>query len=558
MKKSGVIIAIGLVIVFFGQVAAAILTASPTFDEPNWVAIAWYLTHYWTWQGDYHVFMHPPLTFYLHGLPLRALEGWVDAPESGPPEGDLADDFPYPYSAIWRYETVFTIAKLCLLPISALLLWYVYRWAKELYGVQAAVFALGLYAMNPWLIAQATIIGTDLAIACGMFITVYYVWRFLHKPSLRNSVWTGLAFGLTLLTRVSAILIVPMSLALGGGLLLRQHFSASTADSSAYRQPAPGQGRRILIGSVIALVLALVVVAAGYLFDMQPVRAFRPEQEQDVLFKMFQHTPIPLGAYLNSIRLPQSFLFWMKRSAFLAGQHLTATVWYANLLALLLKNPLPFVIFLLVSLGAWRTWTSDHVLALLLPAVIVLGVFSFWFPVQGFRFVLPIYPFLIVWMSRIVTWNAMKKPVIRIIFGVLIGWYLLSGALAMPDYLAYCNELIGGTAQGYRWFADADYDWGQDLKRLGRYLQGYDGPPVRLAYFGSGIPEYYGIRANPLQEPEGCQPTAGLIAISATRLQGVYEQNQDCYAWLAGYEPITRIGETIFVYAIHPHEISGP
>ena len=105
-------------------------------------------------------------------------------------------------------------------------------------------------------------------------------------------------------------------------------------------------------------------------------------------------------------------------------------------------------------------------------------------------------------------------------------------------------------------FAGSDYDLGQDLKGLGQYLRDYEGPPVKLIYFGSGIPEYYGIRAFPLQEPEGCRPTHGLIAISVTRLQGIYEQNHSCYEWLTTYEPISRIGGTIFVYAIDKSSIT--
>lgn len=546
-----------LLLVFLGQCVVFMIFKSPTFDEPNWLAIGWYITHYWTWQGDYHVFMHPPLTFYLHNGPLRLLEWLTYDPDTPPPAGEMADEFPYPYASILPYDTVFLLAKLCMLPVSLLLMAYVYRWAVELHGRPAGVLALGLYAFNPWLIAQAAIIGTDLAIACGMFVTLYSVWRCTRQPSLRNAVITGVAFGLALLTRVSAVFLLPLGLVSAGAIALKRFSATKAARHDSENTHPVISGRAFAAGSVLILGIALLVVEAGYLFDVQPVRAFRPEQEQDMMYRLFHETPIPLGAYINSIRLPQSFLFWMERSAFLAGQHLTSTVWYANALAFLFKNPVPFLLLLAASLAMWRQWRFEHAVMVLLPAGVLFLIFSLWFPVQGFRFVLPIYPFLIVWMSRVAVWDALQKPVSRIVFGALLGWYIVSGVTAMPDYLAYCNELIGGTAQGHHWFADADYDWGQDLKRLGRALREYDGPPVRLAYFGSAIPEYYGIQAEPLSEPEGCRPTAGLLAISATRLNGVYAQNHDCYAWLSEYEPLMRIGGTLFVYAIHSREIPG-
>ena len=49
-------------------------------------------------------------------------------------------------------------------------------------------------------------------------------------------------------------------------------------------------------------------------------------------------------------------------------------------------------------------------------------------------------------------------------------------------------------------------------------------------------------------------PTTGLIAISATNLVGVYldgyGQGKDLFKWLRAYEPVVRIGHSIFVYDI--------
>jgi hypothetical protein len=77
---------------------------------------------------------------------------------------------------------------------------------------------------------------------------------------------------------------------------------------------------------------------------------------------------------------------------------------------------------------------------------------------------------------------------------------------------------------------DSSLDWGQDLPGLKTWLdQNADGAPVFLAYFGTGEPDYYGIRArrlpfvNAFKIPQPyVRLEAGVYAISATMLEHVY------------------------------------
>jgi hypothetical protein len=77
---------------------------------------------------------------------------------------------------------------------------------------------------------------------------------------------------------------------------------------------------------------------------------------------------------------------------------------------------------------------------------------------------------------------------------------------------------------------DSSLDWGQDLPGLKTWLdQNADGAPVFLSYFGTGEPDYYGIRArrlpfvNAFKIPQPyVRLEAGVYAISATMLEHVY------------------------------------
>jgi hypothetical protein len=107
---------------------------------------------------------------------------------------------------------------------------------------------------------------------------------------------------------------------------------------------------------------------------------------------------------------------------------------------------------------------------------------------------------------------------------------------------------VGGPRNGYKYLADSNLDWGQDLKGLSIYLRGNNISEVKLQLLGTAPPEYYGIKYTNLT----CEPTTGILAISATNLQSVHDWkgNHTCYNWIKNYEPIKIIGYSIFVYDI--------
>jgi tetratricopeptide (TPR) repeat protein len=134
-------------------------------------------------------------------------------------------------------------------------------------------------------------------------------------------------------------------------------------------------------------------------------------------------------------------------------------------------------------------------------------------------------------------------------------WYVFSTVSIFPSYLAYFNEIVG-PERGYHYLADSNLDWGQDLKRLKVFMDQRDIKKLYLSYFGTADPCFYGIKPIYLpgslslcrQKPDG--GGADFIAISTTNLQSVYLPNKKSFDWLKAYEPIGRVGYSIFVYEI--------
>jgi hypothetical protein len=91
---------------------------------------------------------------------------------------------------------------------------------------------------------------------------------------------------------------------------------------------------------------------------------------------------------------------------------------------------------------------------------------------------------------------------------------------------------------------------------------------IKLSYFGSGHPSYYGLDYEPLPTadltPEQGNPLArtfypydpspGIYAISATNLQGVAlgSDKRDTYAWFRNKRPFAKAGYSIFLYRVEP------
>ena len=152
------------------------------------------------------------------------------------------------------------------------------------------------------------------------------------------------------------------------------------------------------------------------------------------------------------------------------------------------------------------------------------------------------------------TWAAVAR---RACLLAVLMWFVGGTIRTYPSYLAFFNELVGGPANGYKYLTDSNLDWGQDLKGLGAYLHRNGIAMVRLAYFGSDDPRRFGVAYEQLRPGE---PTTGYVAVSVTVLTGTfhYPGCERAYEWLRPFEPVAKIGYSIFVYHISPTQSLPP
>ena len=261
--------------VFFQEFCSlSYLTAAA--DEPAHLPAGY---TYWK-TGDFRLNPeHPPLIKLLAALPIvlfmDPVVKWEDPNWTKDPPDQTAFGVRFLYSN--NADEMLFWGRLPVVLLSVLLGYFVFRWASELYGRHAGLAALFLYAFCPNILAHSRFVTMDLGLTCFFFLTLYYLWRFSKQGRLRNLVLAGVAMGLALATKFSAVVLVPLLPALLALAALRprsENAPAAAGPPRLARFPeAVGTGRRLLLaGEACAVVIAVAftLVWAVFFFPRDP------------------------------------------------------------------------------------------------------------------------------------------------------------------------------------------------------------------------------------------------------------------------------------------------
>jgi hypothetical protein len=180
-------------------------------------------------------------------------------------------------------------------------------------------------------------------------------------------------------------------------------------------------------------------------------------------------------------------------SSYLFGERRMHGWWYYYFVALAVKVPLTFWVLVVGRLGmgrrlrsAGRAWILPTIIALFL-AVTALGSSRNY----GLRYVLPLFPLAIVWVSGL----AEGGRGARRLCAIAMAGQALAVVSIHPYELSYFNSLAGGPLGGRQILADSNLDWGQGLKSLARLQSEHpELNDLTLYYFGDTDPGHYGVR----------------------------------------------------------------
>jgi hypothetical protein len=558
-------------VIFVVLSVGSVLQKSPTFDETVHLFAGY---SYLRW-GDYRVNPeHPPLVKMLAAAPLLALD--LDSARITPRErSGVQRDKNYGWVLAHRFvfvdndaETLFGHARWVMLFMAAALAVCVGLWARELYGTEAAIAALVLFCFDPNIIAHATIVQTDVPFALFFFVSTYFFWRSLKELSWFNLLMTAALFALASVTKFSFLTILPAWLLVG---LVKIMTSGSLTSPITSPAVIADRGKKAALVSTIfifTLVFSYVVIWAAYQFRFDAVLYQRGQ-----FFIANRGGESPWLEFLiqfcrANFVLPEAWIFGiedayhhMGRTAYLNGEISKTGFWMYFPVAFVAKTPVPTLLLILIAVGHLIFVRSRQggAFVLLAPAIIFF-LLAVWSKLNvGLRHIIPVYPFLFVLIGGTIGagWKSGRRPArFSLIF---IGLWLIGSTLwAYPNYLAYFNEVAGGTSRGHRILVDSNLDWGQDLKELKKWMSRNQVEKIQFAYFGTADPAYYKIDAVYLPGSvfvsapplNGVADTPPYLAISETHLAGLYLDQPDRYARFRQQKPVATIGNSIRVYKI--------
>lgn len=535
-----------LLSVLFIQAVSSMRLKSLTFDENYYLPAGYSFLK----TGDFRMTIdHPPLIPLLSGFPLLFLD--LNFPADSELWRNNQDK--YSFGKLFLYgsgndadEMAFR-GRIPIVLLSVLLGYYVFLWAKKLYGVRAGFLALFLYVFSPNILAYSRLVTPDFGIACFMFIACYQFWAWLEKPTAKNLVLSGIFLGLALVTKYSALLLFPVFLLL---FAYKMFFSSSYEINGLplLGRPAPFPGMvRILNVTIIISLISLAIIYLAYGLKGDALQLYLQGLKNLQLANFSKSS-----AAAHFIRPDYHY--------YLNGEFSVQPWWYYYLAAFLVKTPLPTFILLVLALVLLKKNkpTVYNELWLILPVYLIL-VTSFLDSVNfGLRRILPLYPFLFVFVSRVAEVKEdaktffSKKSVLQPLLGFLGAWYLTASLMSSPDYLTYFNEVAGGPRQGLSYLDDSNIDWGQDLKRLKTYMDEHEIARIKLLYFGTADARYYKIDWEPVPDKELFeQPLPGYYAISAhilIRLKLEILKRGGGRDWLKDFTPVDVIGNSIYIF----------
>jgi len=452
-----------------------------------------------------------------------------------------------------------------------------YLFASRLYGTRAGLLAAFFAALEPTLLAHQRMITPDYPVTVFMLAAMFIFTELYDRLRLGYLFALGVACGLALASKFTAVLLVPFLLL--GVLIFALSPTKPTAGRAEVFPRLKPTTANLLYGALI--LVAGGIIAALLVWTFYNFRTGKPADSVTESTFLSIARKVAEGDETVKALLPYLLKTW-PAPEFILGLFKTVIRTEGNPAYFLGK----------ISYVGWAAYypftflvkTSLPLLALFFASIILavanarrldrreLWLWTCWFVGMmffvnskvnlGVRYLLFLYPISIVLAAKLAQDRYFAKQAVRILVSACAIWLAITSVRAFPNYIPYFNETSGGAKNGYKLLADSNLDWGQDLILLREFLEKHpEIEELKFSYFGATNPEYYGVRCKYLYSPfymreaeynlyPHCEPISGWVAVSVNNYLGIYFENHDCYRWLDAYEPLYKIGHSIWIYDI--------
>jgi hypothetical protein len=435
------LVVFGLLAIHTGLLAYSAYVHSPTLNEPGHLVAG--LSH---WKfGRFEVYrVNPPLVKMIAALPVMAVgyeEDWSGFYE-GPgarPEMAMGEDFVAANGE--RSFFLFMIARWACIPFSWIGAVTCYLWARDLYGRPSGVMACAIWCFEPNILAHASLMTPDIGGTALGVAACYTFWKWLKNPTWTQAALTGVVLGLAELCKTTLILFYPLWPLLWIIYRLLERREKSVIPAKVGIQTTMTHRDWLREAGMLALRMAigLYVVNLGYGFEGTGTQLKDFHFVSDLFTGSPDEHPVPnsqsLTPFVNCfatswwgvlpVPLPKNYVLGIDlqqkdfenygRPSYLRGEWRDHGWWYYYLYAATIKVPLGLWVLGLLTLclpllhnpppyegGVRRGFVPFRdTIVLLTPPLVIFCVasaktgFS-----EHFRYVLPCFPFLFIWISQ--------------------------------------------------------------------------------------------------------------------------------------------------------------
>jgi hypothetical protein len=462
------------------------------------------------------------------------------------------------------------------------------------------VVACAVFSFDPNFLAHAPLIKNDVPITLVFVLLMAGVWMLGRAATVGRIVFVAAMIGIALTTKFSGLLALPMlAIALLGRALLRLPWPFLRRSLST-RLSRLGAAAVIFFASLLASYL-IIWASYGFRFLPTPDPRARFNFQVPVLMTaenemQLRQRPVPLyptnaeiQPWVNQWKpdmtvrivkfanehalLPQAWLYGflytyatsLARRTFFCGQIGITGWWYYFPAAMAFKTPLATLggLFaaLVVWLVMWRKKSLRDFWAIF--AALVCPVFYMIVAMRGnlnigIRHILPVYPFLFIFLGVIAANFVGRFPKTGAwAIGLMLIGIAAESFAAYPDFIPFFNVAAGGSRGGLALLSDSNIDWGQNLPALARWQQAHPDRQLYLCAFALPDPHYYGLHyiqleGNQLEHPDETIPNGlpPVYAISAVALQGPFlmPAAQAVYKQFRRETPIAVLGGAFYLY----------
>jgi dolichyl-phosphate-mannose-protein mannosyltransferase len=431
---------------------------------------------------------HPPLAKIVAAAPLLPMNSGVDCtPFHGDDYTQSLVGINWFYSTDWRSELLRARMAVSLFSVSLCILVWVA--ARRMFGFGAAVVATLLVAFEPNLLAHGSLVTTDIALTAMLLFAVFGFYLWTCRRSVPLLLLAGLAAGLTLLSKNSGVVLIPMLvvLAIVDALLPRDN----------QQQPRKDILRNLsAVGAIGVIAFAVIWAGYGMRYAAHPGPALLHEPPSALpststagrVLLAFEQIHLMPQAYLEGFACDPHALL----KAMSAQPDGSRAPWFLYPVTLLIRSTVASLIMAAVAILGIALIFKKHrreIFFLLLPAAMFMAgcMHASWN--GGMRHLLPALPFFLILVAAGCTelskrWNWMKYAV-----PCLLVLHTASSLHASPNYLNYANEVWRG-ANHKHFVGD---DWGQSYLQVRAYTERHPSENCWLLTPFQWNPEHYDI-----------------------------------------------------------------